>query len=242
MRFVGACLRGKAHWWAGDVPAAVRHLELAGRYADESGWYDPGVRSRIDPLLAEAYVLTGRTGEAARISAWLYETGTRMNRPTLVGDAHRIDALAAAADGDLEAAARSARSAVAAHEQSPLRPELARSLLLLGQIERRRRDRPAFRAALKQSRDLAFAIGHRPLLASIQKESPRAAAPPSTQPGNALTDAEKRVADQISRGATSREAAAELFLSVRTVDGHVASICRKLGVRSRSELRRVLAR
>ncbi|HXT91454.1 MAG TPA: AAA family ATPase [Trebonia sp.] len=239
MKFTGACLRGNAKWWAGDLPAAIRHLELAARYADESGWQDPGVRSRIDPLLAEAYLATGRPAEAARIAAWLHETGTRMNRPTLVGDAHRIDALAAAANGDLEAAAASARAAVAAHEQSPLRPELARSLLVLGRIERQRRDRPAFRAALGRSRDLALAIGHQPLLASIKKESPRAVPPPARE-GNTLTEAERRVADQISRGATSREAAAELFLSVRTVDGHVASICRKLGVRSRSELRRVL--
>lgn len=242
MRFTGACLRGKAKWWAGDLPAAVRHLELAARYADETGWYDPGVRSRIDLLLAEAYVALGRTAEAGRISAWLHETGTRMNRPTLLGDAHRIDALAAAANGELEAAARSAQAAVAAHEQSQLRLELARSLLVLGQIERRRGDRPASRAALTRSRDLAFTIGHQPLLASIKKESPRAAAPSPPAAGSALTDAEQRVADQISRGATSREAAAELFLSVRTVDGHVASICRKLGVRSRSELRRVLTR
>jgi DNA-binding CsgD family transcriptional regulator len=242
MKFMGACLRGKANWWAGDAPGAVRHLELAARYADESGWRDPGVRSRIDLLLAEAYLATGRTAEAACISAWLRETGVRMNRPTLVGDAHRIDALAAAGGGELEAAARSARAAVAAHEQSPLRPELARSLLVLGRIERRRRDRPASRAALQRSRDLALAIGHRPLLASIEKESPRAAVPSPAQAGNVLTDAEQRVADQISRGATSREAAVELFLSVRTVDGHVASICRKLGVRSRSELRRVLLR
>jgi DNA-binding CsgD family transcriptional regulator len=239
IKFTGACLRGKANWWAGDLPAAVRHLELAARYADESGWQDPGARSRIDSLLAEAYLATGRLAEAARISAWLHETGTRMNRPTLVGDAHRIDALAAVVNGDLEAAAQSAQAAVAAHEQSPLRPALARSLLVLGRIERQRRDRPASRAALQRSRDLALTIGHQPLLASIKKELPRAAPSPA-QAGNALTEAEQRVADQISRGATSREAAAELFLSVRTVDGHVASICRKLGVRSRSELRRVL--
>jgi DNA-binding CsgD family transcriptional regulator len=239
IKFTGACLRGKASWWAGDLPTAVRHLELAARYADESGWQDPGARSRIDPLLAEAYLATGRVAEAARISAWLHEAGTRMNRPTLVGDAHRIDALAAAANGDLAAAAQAAQAAVAAHEQSPLRPVLARSLLVLGRIERQRGDRPASRAALRRSRDLALVIGHQPLLASIKKESPRAALSPA-QAGNALTEAERRVADQISRGATSREAAAALFLSVRTVDGHVASICRKLGVRSRSELRRVL--
>ena len=62
-----------------------------------------------------------------------------MNRPTLVGTAYRIDALAAAAKGELAAAVQCAQAAVAAHEQSPLRPELARSLLVLGRIERQRK-------------------------------------------------------------------------------------------------------
>jgi len=53
--------------------------------------------------------------------------------------------------------------------------------------------------------------------------------------------AEQRVADQIAAGATSQEAAAALFISVRTVETHVASIYRKLGVRTRSELRRTLS-
>jgi hypothetical protein len=40
----------------------------------------------------------------------------------------------------------------------------------------------------------------------------------------------------IAGGATNREAAAALFVSVRTVETHVASIYRKLGVRTRAEL------
>jgi predicted ATPase/DNA-binding CsgD family transcriptional regulator len=51
-----------------------------------------------------------------------------------------------------------------------------------------------------------------------------------------LTRAERRVADLVCQGLTNREAAAELVVSVRTVDTHVANILRKLGVRSRVEL------
>ena len=51
----------------------------------------------------------------------------------------------------------------------------------------------------------------------------------------------RRVADQMASGATNREAAAALFVSVRAVETHVRSIYRKLGVRTRSELRRTLA-
>jgi DNA-binding CsgD family transcriptional regulator len=237
-RFVGACVRGKVSAWAGDAVAAVRHLELAARCGDEFGWTEPGVRSGIDHLLAEAYVTAGRPEEASPISAALRELGTRMDRPALIGDACRIDALVAAARGDLEAARECARAAVAAHERSPLRPELARSLLVLGRIERRRKARGQSRAALWRARNLAVEMDHRPLLAEIDAELPRAVAARSA---TGLTHAEQRVADQIAGGATYREAAAELFVSVRTVETHVASIHRKLGVRTRSELRRALS-
>ena len=133
---------------------------------------------------------------------------------------------------------KSAHAAVAAHEASPLRPELARSLLVLGRIERRRKARKLSRAALTRARALAAEIGHRPLLAEIEQELPRVAA---VRSGSELTTTEQRVADLIATGATNRDAAAELFVSVRTVETHVASIYRKLGVRTRAELVRKLA-
>jgi DNA-binding CsgD family transcriptional regulator len=76
------------------------------------------------------------------------------------------------------------------------------------------------------------------LQAEIGRELPRIT---PARSGDELTDAEQRVAAQIAAGATSQETAAALFISVRTVDTHVASIYRKLGVRSRSELRRTLS-
>ncbi|HWG02056.1 MAG TPA: AAA family ATPase [Trebonia sp.] len=237
-RFMGASLRGEISAWAGDTAATIRHLEQAARYADELNWTEPGVRSRIDHLLAEAYVAADRRPEARRISAWLLGLGRRMDRPALIGDACRIEALAAAASGDLAAAAECARSAVDQHERTALRPELAASLLVLSRVERRRKARAHSRAALDRARDLAAAMGHQPLLTQIESEFPRVAA---IRTATALTDAERRVAEKIAAGATNREAAAELFISVRTVETHVAAIYRKLDIRHRSELRRILS-
>jgi len=145
--------------------------------------------------------------------------------------------VAAAAD-DLDAAAGSAQAAVAAHESCPLRLELARSLLVLGQVERRRKARQRSRAALRRAWELAAEMGHRPLLAQIEREMPLVAA---ARAGNELTAAERRVAGLVAADASNRDAAAALFVSVRTVETHVASIYRKLGVRTRAELARALS-
>jgi DNA-binding NarL/FixJ family response regulator len=237
-RFMGACLRGKVSACRGDHAAAVRHLERAAGCAEQLDWTDPGIRSRLDIPLAEAYVAVGRSGDAVRISSRLREVGKRLGRPALTGDADRIDALAAAAAGDLDAAAALARDAVTAHGSSPLRPELARSLLVLGRVERRRKARRQSRQALRRAHELAAEMGHRPLLAQIEQEMPRVAA---VRSGSDLTATERRVAELIATGATNRDAAAALFVSVRTVETHVASIYRKLGVRTRAELARRLA-
>ena len=56
-----------------------------------------------------------------------------------------------------------------------------------------------------------------------------------------LTAQEVRVARAVARGATNREVAAELFLSPKTIEFHLRLIYRKLGVRSRTQLARLVA-
>lgn len=234
-RFLGGLVRGRVSAWRDDATGAVGWFERAAAWADECDFADPGVRQGLDTALAESYLAEGRPADALRISAWLREIGGRLHRPVLTGDACRIDAQAAAQAGDLDAAGESAQRAVTAHESAPLRPELARSLLILGQVERRRKARRQSRSALSRAHDLARAMGHQPLLALIERELPRVAA---TRSGSELTATERQVAELIAAGATTRDAAAALFISVRTVETHVASIYRKLGVRSRAELAR----
>ena len=54
--------------------------------------------------------------------------------------------------------------------------------------------------------------------------------------GGELSAAERRVADLAASGATNKEIAAELFMSVKTVEAHLSRVYRKLNVRSRTEL------
>jgi len=51
-----------------------------------------------------------------------------------------------------------------------------------------------------------------------------------------LTDRELEVANCVARGLTNREAAAELFLSAKTIEFHLKRIYDKLHVRSRAGL------
>jgi DNA-binding NarL/FixJ family response regulator len=51
-----------------------------------------------------------------------------------------------------------------------------------------------------------------------------------------LTPAELRVALAVGHGASNRGAAEQLFISAKTVDHHLQSIYRKLGLRSRTQL------
>ncbi|GLY05323.1 transcriptional regulator [Actinoplanes sp. NBRC 101535] len=79
-----------------------------------------------------------------------------------------------------------------------------------------------------------------PPLPALPSVPPSAAAVPS--PTAVLTEQERRVAEQVARGATNREVAAALFISPKTIEFHLRGVYRKLGLRSRVELARLMGR
>ena len=56
-----------------------------------------------------------------------------------------------------------------------------------------------------------------------------------------LTSAERRVAALVASGLKNREVASQLFTTEATVEKHLTSVYRKLGIRSRTELARRVA-
>ncbi|HJY95717.1 MAG TPA: response regulator transcription factor, partial [Streptosporangiaceae bacterium] len=68
----------------------------------------------------------------------------------------------------------------------------------------------------------------------VLASEPDDAPPPGTR--QALTRREAEVAALAARGLTNRDIAAQLFLSVRTVEVHVDHILTKLGFHTRTQL------
>jgi DNA-binding CsgD family transcriptional regulator len=116
--------------------------------------------------------------------------------------------------------------------------EAARALVTLGMIRRRARRRRDAADALDRATSAFEAIGATVWAERAHDERSRVGLRRAR--GLELTDTERSVAELVARGHTSREVAGMLFMSVRTVDAHLSRIYRKLGVRSRTELARLL--
>jgi DNA-binding CsgD family transcriptional regulator/tetratricopeptide (TPR) repeat protein len=144
----------------------------------------------------------------------------------------------AAAEGKLEDARRELEEALRLHEEMPFPLERARTLLVLGGVLRRLKQRRAARSTLGEALEIfdragaaLWADGTRAELARVSGRTARS---------GELTDSELRVAELVATGKTNKEVAAALFLSVRGVESTLSKVYRKLGVRSRTELGRVM--
>lgn len=104
---------------------------------------------------------------------------------------------------------------------------------------RRAGDRRSARASLRRGLDLASRFGLRRLqrLATSELEAAGARRPSlSTTGADAVTAAELRVATLVVDGRSNRDVADALFVSVKTVETHLSSMYRKLGIRRRADL------
>jgi DNA-binding CsgD family transcriptional regulator len=114
--------------------------------------------------------------------------------------------------------------------------ELVRPLVALAGVERRRRRRSAAHALLTEARGLCVRSGAAPWLEVVDAELARLDAGHRQAEEELLTPVEARVVAMVVEGATNRDIAAALSISVKTVESTLSRIYRKLGVRSRIEL------
>jgi DNA-binding CsgD family transcriptional regulator len=230
-------LTGMAAARAGDWVAALPLLEQARARAEAAGVRDPGRRLWLDVELGQTLCALGRTAEARETADRLDQVASRGDRPLVRGQERRLRGLVAAAEGDLVDAERLLGESVDVLAGSGFPAEHGRSLLELGRLLRRRRARARARAALEQALETAVRAGDVPLRRRAEQELST-----STRSTGAreLTATEQRIADAVAAGASNREIAAAQFISVRTVESHLASVYRKLGVRGRTRLTRLL--
>jgi DNA-binding CsgD family transcriptional regulator len=165
----------------------------------------------------------------------------------LEGSPYRSNALTvarmAALRGDLDEATlyfARARQVSESSGQRPLRAivdyDEALALVRHGSPDRTRID-TLLKAALVQFRALKMSPWERRALALQVQFSPAPPAPvpvAASYPGN-LTAREVEVLRLIGAGATNKEIAAHLVVSVATAEWHVANIYNKIGVRNRAE-------
>jgi DNA-binding CsgD family transcriptional regulator len=133
---------------------------------------------------------------------------------------------------------------VAVVEEAGSKLELARSLCELGALIRRANRRAESRELLRRALDIAHRLGARPLAQRAETELRATGARPRrvVLTGlEALTASEQRVAELAAQNLTNREIAQALFVTARTVEGHLTSVFRKLQLASREQLRAALA-
>jgi DNA-binding CsgD family transcriptional regulator len=223
----------------GREAEAAEALERALETSTRLGTYEPGVLLP-HPDLAEAYTRIGRTDDARRVLDSYGEMVERSIAPTPRAALARGRLLLTDDGGLDERIAEATRAAAAV--QAPF--EQARTYLVAGERLRRARRRADARDALRLASRTFDALGARPwkrrtdaeLKATGERSRPRT----ENAPGEELTPQELRIALSVAEGATNKEVAAALFLSPKTIEYHLASVYRKLGVRSRTQLGRVL--
>jgi ATP/maltotriose-dependent transcriptional regulator MalT len=136
------------------------------------------------------------------------------------------------------------REAIGAFERGDARLDRARALADLGAMLRRRNRRSEARELLREAFDAAHRLGARPLADYAETELRATGARPRrvVLTGlDSLTASERRIAELAGEGLSNREIAQMLFVTARTVEGHLTSVFRKLRVQSREELPAALA-
>ena len=129
--------------------------------------------------------------------------------------------------------------ALAAGDGSRCPTNCALSELAYGEFLRRSNQRRAAAARLAVARDTFETLGARPALERSERElrgcGLRPASRKNPDPAQ-LTPSELAVARLVSQGLANREIAAELMLSVRTIEFHLSNVYKKLDLRSRGQL------
>jgi DNA-binding CsgD family transcriptional regulator len=232
-----------AHWAAAILANGLGRYADALAAAQQASQDSPALYMAMWalPELIEAATRTGNAHIASDALGRLAETTQAGETDFGLGMEARSRALVS----EGETAEHCYREAIDRLGRTQLRPELARAHLLYGEWLRRENRHPDARAELRAAYDLFTAMGveafaeraRRELLATGDTVRKR-----TVETVSELTAQEAHIAQLAVGGLTNAAIGAQLFLSNRTVEWHLGKVYTKLGVASRRELRRALAR
>lgn len=224
---------GRVRARAGDPEGGLVLLRSAGEKLDSVEWTIPELSPwRLDA--AQVLMGLGRRDEALAILAPAYDAAVRFGVPNGLGRVLRVRALL-----DRPVSIDLLHQAVAVYDDGSLPLKRAHALVELGAALRRGGQRADARAPLAEAMDLAHRCGARPLFDRATEELGAAGGRPRTiaQTGvGALTASELRVARLAASGLRNADIARELFVQPTTVEKHLASVFRKLGIESRTDI------
>jgi DNA-binding CsgD family transcriptional regulator len=214
---------------------------------------------RYETALAEAQQVA-RQGPGETIPMWalpeLIEAASRTGQTRLADDAlgqlaeavsigqtdwaQGIYARSRALLSNGEDAERCYREAADRLSRTGFRPELARARLLYGEWLRREGRRADARAQLRTAHDMLTTIGMQAFAERARRELRATGETVRTRTADTrdqLTPQEAQIAGLARVGMSNPEIAAQLFLSPRTVEYHLAKVFTKLEITSRRQLR-----
>jgi DNA-binding CsgD family transcriptional regulator len=180
----------------------------------------------------EAFLRAGQTADATSLLAEFTTQAEQTRWPWALARSAHLQALAGPADGAFQRALELDELAAQPFPH-------ARTQLAYGEWLRRDGRRIDARTQLRAALEAFEQLGAEPWAEQARAEL-RATGERLRQrtgaPLGELTPQELQVALVVARGATNKEAAAQLYLSPKTIEKHLGSTYMKLGLRSRTEL------
>ena len=230
--------RGELELGRGDATAAVEYFEEQQAVLEQLGVADVDLWPAPD--LVDAYLRLGRRDDALAILDPYAARAREKNRPWALARLHRSRGLLAEPaeiDECFEEALR-------LHAPTNDLFEIGRTRLAYGARLRRARQRVRARVELRHAIELFDQIGAESWADQAGVElaaTGETARRRDSSTLDALTPQELQIGLLLAEGRTTREAAAALFLSPKTVEYHLRHIYRKLEINSRDALSAALS-
>jgi DNA-binding CsgD family transcriptional regulator len=229
---------GELELGLGNAARAAEHFEHQQQLLRDRAITDADLSPAAE--LTDVYIRLGLAKDARRVATEYMAAASAKGQPWPLARALRCQGMLAADAAFID----DFEQAIRLHEQTPDAFEAARTRLAYGERLRRARSRVLAREQLRAAAEVFEQLDARPWAERALAElaatgETRRHRDPSTI--EELTSQELQIALLLAAGKTTRETAAALFLSPKTVEYHLRHVYQKLGIHSREELEQAVS-